>query len=143
MNASRPFAVDVRELGLRDGLQIEGPVSTEQKVWFLESILATGVRRVEATAFVSPSGVPSMADAGRIAEHVAELASKYPDVNFSALVTNIRGAERATSLGICNLEFIVSASEGPSRANSGRSTAQAVDAVPEIAALVHSVGRSR
>ena len=60
MNASRLIAVGrprgwgnlvIRTatlVGLRDGLQIEGPVSTEQKVRFLESILTTGVPRVRA-----------------------------------------------------------------------------------------------
>ena len=72
-----------------------------------------------------------MADAGRIAEHVAELASKYPHVNFSALVANVRGAQRATSSRIRNLDYVVSMSEGHSRANSGRAAAQAVDAVHE------------
>ena len=50
---------------LRDGLQIEKPITLEAKIALLEAIVATGVREVEATAFVSPSKVPALADAVR------------------------------------------------------------------------------
>jgi hydroxymethylglutaryl-CoA lyase len=58
-----PAAVDIREVGPRDGLQIEAPISTEAKLSLLRALVATGVRRIEATAFVSPRAVPALADA--------------------------------------------------------------------------------
>ena len=65
-----PSHVDIREVGPRDGLQIEAPISTAGKIRLLQALVATGVRRIEATAFVSPRAVPAMADAERIAEYV-------------------------------------------------------------------------
>jgi hydroxymethylglutaryl-CoA lyase len=44
--------------------------------------------------------------------------------------------------GVADLEYVVSASDGHSRANAGRSTAEAVAAVGEIAALAHGAGGS-
>ena len=63
-----PTHVDIREVSLRDGLQIEQPISLPAKVELLEAVVATGVREVEATAFVSPSKVPALADAPEFAE---------------------------------------------------------------------------
>ena len=59
--------VTIREVAMRDGLQIEDPISTDAKIELLEAIVATGVTEVEATAFVSPSKVPALADAPDIA----------------------------------------------------------------------------
>jgi hydroxymethylglutaryl-CoA lyase len=63
-------------------------------------------------------------------------------VHWSALVANPRGAVRSVDAGIADLEYVVSASDGHSRANAGRSTAEAVGAVGEIAALAHGAGGS-
>ncbi len=55
-----PGAVDVREVGMRDGLQLEAPVPLSAKLSMLEALVATGVRRIEATSFVSPKAVPAL-----------------------------------------------------------------------------------
>src|SRR3954466_5202921 len=123
-----PGSIDIREVGLRDGLQIEAPVPLAGKLAMLEAIVATGVRRVEVTSFVSPKAVPALADADEVA---AEL-HRFPGVHFSALVANTRGAVRAIDAGVPDLEYVVSASDSHSRANAGRPTAAAVAAVGEI-----------
>jgi hydroxymethylglutaryl-CoA lyase len=131
-----PAAVDVREVGPRDGLQIEAPVPLEAKVPLLEALVATGARRIEATAFVSPRAVPAMADA----ERVAEVVSRWPQVQWSALVASPNGARRATAAGLSTMEYVVSAADGHSVANSGRTTAEAVALVGEIVRLAHDAG---
>src|SRR5688500_12502148 len=133
-----PASVDVREVGMRDGLQLEAPVPLEGKLAMLEALVATGVRRIEVTSFVSPKAVPALADADQLA---AELHA-FEGVHFSALVANARGATRAVDAGVAHLEYVVSASDGHSRANAGRSTAEAVAAVGEIAGLAHGAGGS-
>ena len=133
-----PQAVDVREVGMRDGLQLEAPVPLADKLPMLEALVETGVRRIEVTSFVSPKAVPALADADALA---AEL-HRFPGVHFSALVANTRGAQRAVDAGIADLEYVVSASDSHSRANAGRPTKDAVAAVPDIAALAHGAGGS-
>ncbi|QNG36817.1 hydroxymethylglutaryl-CoA lyase [Geodermatophilaceae bacterium NBWT11] len=133
-----PQAVDVREVGMRDGLQLEAPVPLADKLAMLEALVETGVRRIEVTSFVSPKAVPALADADALA---AEL-HRFPGVHFSALVANTRGAQRAVDAGIADLEYVVSASDSHSRANAGRPTKEAVAAVPDIAALAHGAGGS-
>src|SRR5690349_18821046 len=121
---------------MRDGLQLEAPVPLEAKLEMLEALVGTGVRRIEATSFVSPRAVPALADADQVA---AELG-RWTGVAFSALVANARGAVRAVDAGVPDLEYVVSATDGHSRANAGRTTAEAVGAVGEIAGLAHRAG---
>jgi len=133
---SLPARVNVREVGPRDGLQIEPVISTERKIAMLEALVATGVSRIEATSFVSPRAVPALADA----EQVAEALQRWPQVIWSALVASSRGTARALAAGITHLEYVISAADAHSRANVGRSTGQSVDLVDEIADQVHAAG---
>ena len=126
-----PSHVDIREVALRDGLQIEAPIPLSDKVKMLEAIVATGVKEVEATAFVSPTKVPALADAAELA---AELAN-FDGVEFSALVASPNGAKRAIAAGLRSIEYVVSAADGHSRANVGRSTAEAVAQIGDIIAI--------
>ncbi|MCX2715495.1 hydroxymethylglutaryl-CoA lyase [Mycolicibacterium sp. J2] len=128
-----PNKVDIREVCLRDGLQIEKPIPLAAKVALLEAIVASGVREVEATAFVSPSKVPALADAAELA---AELY-RFPDVEFSALVASANGAKRAIASGLRSIEYVVSASDAHSRANVGRDTAEATTAIADVARIAH------
>ncbi len=130
---SLPHAVDLREVGLRDGLQLEAPIPLEAKLEILEAVAATGVRRVEVTSFVSPKAVPALADAEQL---VAEL-DRWPDLHFSALVAGFGGARRAVAAGMANLEYVISASDEHSLANARRTSDEAVAAVADIAGLAH------
>jgi hydroxymethylglutaryl-CoA lyase len=131
-----PDAVNIREVGPRDGLQIEQPISTEKKIAMLKAIVATGVRRIEATSFVSPRAVPALADA----EEVAETLGRWPQVTWSALVASPRGTARALRAGVTHLEYVVSAADAHSRANVGRSTEDSISLVNEVAEQVHAAG---
>jgi hydroxymethylglutaryl-CoA lyase len=131
-----PATVDIREVGPRDGLQIETPISTDEKIRLLRALVATGVRRIEATAFVSPRAVPAMADAERIAEFVLSIQG----VDWSGLVASPNGAKRAIGSGLRTIEYVVSAADGHSQANARRSTQEALDAVAEVGRIVHDAG---
>ena len=133
-----PEHVTIREVALRDGLQIETPIPLAAKLELLAAIAATGVREVEATAFVSPSKVPALADAP---EFSAQLGA-YPDIEFSALVASPNGARRAIAAGLHSLEYVVSAADGHSNANVGRSSAEATAQIAEIVAIAHDAGVS-
>ena len=128
--------VTIREVSLRDGLQIEAPIPLSAKLELLEAVVATGVREVEATAFVSPSKVPALADAPELA---AEL-KRFDSVEFSALVASPNGAKRAIAAGLDSIEYVVSAADGHSRANVGRGTAEATAAIADVARIAHDSG---
>jgi len=128
--------VDIREVGPRDGLQIEEPIPTEAKLEFIDALVATGVRQIEVTSFVSPRAIPALADA----EDVAAQLNRWPDITFSALVAGLGGVRRALIAGVTRLEYVVSASDGHSRANVGRDSVESVALIAPIAEQVHRAG---
>jgi hydroxymethylglutaryl-CoA lyase len=104
-------------------------------------VAATGVREMEATAFVSPSKVPALADAAELAAELHQYRDSH-GIEFSALVASPNGAKRAIGAGLGSIEYVVSAADGHSRSNVGRSTAEATELIPEIVGIAHDSGAS-
>lgn len=127
--------VSIREVGPRDGLQIEAPIPTEAKLELIDALARTGVPRIEVASFVSPKAIPALADAEKIAEQLY----RWPDVQFSALVAGMGGVHRALDAGVNRIEFVVSASDGHSKANVGRGSDESVALVERVVELVHAV----
>jgi hydroxymethylglutaryl-CoA lyase len=99
--------VIVREMGLRDGLQmISTFVPTEAKLAWIRAELEAGVREIEVTSFVPPKLIPQFADA----EEVTTRSMQLDGLTVMALVPNLRGAERAFALGVPVVDFVVSVS---------------------------------
>jgi hydroxymethylglutaryl-CoA lyase len=136
-----PTHVNIRDVSLRDGLQIEDPIPLTAKLELLAAVAATGVREMEATAFVSPSKVPALADAAELAAELHQCRASH-GIEFSALVASPNGAKRAIAAGLGSIEYVVSAADGHSHANVGRSTAEANAQIPEIVAIAHDSGAS-
>ncbi len=131
-----PERLSLREVGPRDGLQNEDPVPTAGKVALIESLGRTGVSRIEAVSFVHPKAIPQMADAAEVWAAVRPT----PDVRYSALVPNLKGAERALAAGFREIEVVVSASDTHNRKNLNRSTEESLDDIAAILDLVHGDG---
>jgi hydroxymethylglutaryl-CoA lyase len=133
-----PASISLREVGPRDGLQNEDPVPTQAKVDLLDALSTTGVRRIEAVSFVSPKAIPQMADA----EDVWSKIARNDDVRYSALVPNLRGAQRALGAGFREIEVVVSASDTHNRKNINRSTDESLDEIAELLVTAHDAGAS-
>ncbi|SDS10876.1 hydroxymethylglutaryl-CoA lyase [Jiangella sp. DSM 45060] len=131
-----PSSVSVREVGPRDGLQNEDPVPADAKVELIDALGRTGLRRIEAVSFVHPKAIPQMADADEVWSRVR----RSPDIRYSALVPNVRGAERALAAGFTELEVVVSASDTHNRRNINRTTEESLADLPALSSLVHSAG---
>jgi hydroxymethylglutaryl-CoA lyase len=122
----------IQEVGPRDGLQIEAKfVVTDAKIAMIEAIAATGVRRIEVTSFVSPKAVPSLRDASEVFAGIR----KRPGTVYSALVANLRGAERAIAAKADELNFVMSASETHNVANVGMTPSQSLTVLAEVVRL--------
>lgn len=123
--------VTIREVGPRDGLQVEAPVAPEGRIRLLEALAAAGIREVEAVSFVSPRAVPAMDGAARV------LAGfRQPGVTRWALVPNVRGAQMALDAGADALSVTASASEAYSQRNVRMSIDEAVAEAGAIAGVV-------
>jgi hydroxymethylglutaryl-CoA lyase len=131
-----PTSVEIREVGPRDGLQLEAPLSLQQKIQFIDHLVKTGVKRIEVTSFVSPEAVPALADASEV---VREL-HRWPEIEFCALVAGYGGAKRALAAGIKRIEYVISASESHAKANAGKSVMESIEAGEAIIDLVKKSG---
>ena len=121
----------LREVGLRDGLQIAGSLpSTEAKIAWLEAEHAAGVRHFEVGSFLPARRFPQFADIDAMITASARL-----DAHSAALTLNERGAEAAMQTAIRELVCVVSATEEHSQANMRRSRDAAVDLVGKVTAM--------
>jgi hydroxymethylglutaryl-CoA lyase len=132
-----PAAVEIREVGPRDGLQNEAPIPVDERVRLIDALSTTGLRRIEAASFVKAEAIPPMAGA----EDVMARIERRSGVVYSALVPNVRGAERALAAGADELEVVVSASETHNQKNVRRAVADSIKGASELAALAHDAGR--
>jgi hydroxymethylglutaryl-CoA lyase len=121
----------IREVGPRDGLQmVKTIVSTARKLSWCRRAAEAGVREIEVTSFVPPSVVPQFADAEEVARGAVEIGT----FRASALVPNLRGAERAFALDLPLVNYVLSASEEHNRANVRRSTEESIQDFARIVA---------
>jgi hydroxymethylglutaryl-CoA lyase len=124
--------VTLREVGLRDGLQLVGtfPDSLAKREW-LKREHAAGVRHFEIGSFLSPSRFPQFADIEEMIDAVGALDGAYS----AALAMNERGAERAVGSDVDEIVCVVSATEDHSQANMRRSRADAIALAARVAAM--------
>ena len=116
--------VRIVEVGPRDGLQNEkASISTETKLELIERLVASGLRDIEATAFVSPKWVPQMSD------HVEVMRGLKHGrgVNYPVLTPNLKGFEAAVAAGATEVAVFAAASEAFSRKNINCSIAESID----------------
>jgi hydroxymethylglutaryl-CoA lyase len=131
-------SVSIREVAPRDGLQNEEPIPTDAKIRLIDALSGTGVRRIEAVSFVHPKAIPQMADADAVWAGI----TRNPDIRYSALIPNTRGAQRALAAGFAEIEVVVSASDTHNRRNLNRSTDDSLDDITTLIELIHGAGKT-
>jgi len=132
-----PSAVRIREVGPRDGIQSEkAHVATEDKIRLLDALGETGLRYIEAVSFVSPKAIPQMADAREVWQGM----TRNPDVFYSALVPNRKGAEIAAEVGVDGMQVFIAASESYNLKNVRRSVKDSIANVADVVAVGRAGG---
>ena len=124
-----PDEVEVREVGPRDGLQIEDPLAVDERIRLIDALSRTGLRAIEVGSFVHPVAVPSMANTDQVLAGI----ERVPGVRYRVLVPNLRGAEAAIAAGADEIEVVVSVSTTHNGKNLKMSTQ---DSVAQIALIV-------
>ncbi|HEV8550514.1 MAG TPA: hydroxymethylglutaryl-CoA lyase [Polyangiaceae bacterium] len=133
-----PKTVSVYEVSPRDGLQNEAaPVPLVGKLKMIRALVASGLKRVELTSFVSPRWVPQLADAEEL---VRTLTPEAGDVTFSALVPNATGLERALRVGLKEIAVFLSASETHNRKNTNKSIERSLETFAEVVPPARAAG---
>jgi hydroxymethylglutaryl-CoA lyase len=114
-----PSSVTITEVGPRDGFQnVKTFIPTADKIAIIEGLIAAGLKKFELTSFVSPKAIPQLADAAAVCQTIL---AKYGDqIQGSALVPNLRGAQSAWDAGIREVACVISVSPSHNRANINR-----------------------
>jgi hydroxymethylglutaryl-CoA lyase len=124
-----PAEVTIYEVGPRDGLQNEARnVPTAEKIRFIDALVASGLRAIEITSFVSPKWIPQLADGAEVARGVA----RPPGVRMSALVPNRRGLDTALAAGMKEIAVFMSVSETHNKKNVNKTVVETLAAFEEV-----------
>jgi len=94
------------------------------------------VREIEVSSFVPPKLLPQLADAEAVVRHALTL----PGLTVSALIPNLRGAERGLALGVHEMNFVLSVSEGHNLSNVRRATGESIEDFRRVVALCREQG---
>ena len=127
--------ITLREVGLRDGLQIHSSfMPTADKLAWIAAEAASGMGEIEVTSYVPPKLIPQFADA----QEVTLGALHIPNLVVAALIPNMRGAQRGIELGVHKLNFVMSVSETHNMKNVRRPPEESVVDFRAIVELVKS-----
>ncbi len=117
------------EVALRDGFQIEPNfIPTDTKVALVDALSECGYAKIEVTSFTSPKAIPMLRDA----EEVMGRIRRVPGVEYSVLVPNLRGAERALEARADEMNLVMSMSETHNLANLRMPMANSFAALKEV-----------
>ena len=129
--------IHMQEVGTRDGLQVEERfVETTEKIALVDALSDAGLVKIEVTSFVSPKAIPQLRDA----EIVLREIRRMPGVVYSALVPNLRGAERAIESKADELNLVMSASASHNLANLRMTQPQSYATLTAVAQLAKRAG---
>ena len=130
--------IQVREVGLRDGLQLIGtllPTKIKQD-WFAKQIDA-GFQEVEISSIVPKKLLPQFSDA----EDMINYANQFSNCSNCVLVPNSKGAQLAFKAKAKKLIFVLSASEAHNLANVRMTIQKSVNELKEIISLKKAMAK--
>ena len=107
-------SIQIREVGLRDGLQLsKTKLSSEIKIKWCSLQSKAGFKEIEVASFVPPSILPQFSDASKMVCETNKINNLIPSV----LVPNLKGALIALDNNSKKINFVLSASEMHNRSN--------------------------
>jgi hydroxymethylglutaryl-CoA lyase len=123
--------IKIMEVGPRDGLQNEKCfVPTTRKIEFIEGLVSAGLKRIEATAFVSKRWIPPLADH----DELAAALPRHDGISYAALVPNLKGYEQAKKFKFNEVSLILAATQSHNQKNLNATTEQAFERYEQVIA---------
>ena len=127
--------VEIMEVGLRDGLQnVDQHISVDDRLTIIDGLIDSGIKNIQVASFVNPKKVPQMA----IAEDLAKRIDRKKGVEFSGLVFNQKGVERALNCGLNKIETSISISEIYSQKNLAMDISKSLKNLKYIVSMAKS-----
>ncbi|MDB5037181.1 MAG: Hydroxymethylglutaryl-CoA lyase [Bacteriovoracaceae bacterium] len=120
--------VKIVEVGPRDGLQNEmKTLSVTDRVEFIQRLVKSGLKFVEGGSFVSPKAIPQMMDSEGVWEGIKNLKE-----DFSFLVPNERGLERAIFAKVKSISVFTATSNEFNQKNIGMSVKESLTVIKDL-----------
>jgi hydroxymethylglutaryl-CoA lyase len=133
-NAAR---LHINEVATRDGFQMESRfIPTDDKVALIDRLSGLGYAKIEVTSFTSAKAIPALRDGEEVMHRIA----RRPGVVYTALVPNVRGAQRALESRIDEFNIVMSVSEMHNLANLRMTRDQSFAQLAEVIALAKQAG---
>lgn len=108
MKPANNRAIKINEVATRDGLQNEDRfIETADKIALIDALSLSGYAKIEVTSFTSPKAIPALRDA----EAVMKQIRRHPELIYTALVPNLRGAERALESYVDEFNVVMSVTD--------------------------------
>jgi len=127
----------IQEVSTRDGFQIEADfVPTEAKIALIDRLSQTGLAKIEVTSFTSPKAIPNLRDA----EDVMRGIRRAEGVEYTVLVPNAKGCERALACEVDEINLVMSASDTHGLANLRMTPEQSLVQFREIIEVTRGNG---
>jgi len=122
----------------RDAWQgLKGQIPTDLKVNYLQALISTGFKHIDAVSFVSPNAVPQMADS----EDVLKQLDPPADVEIIGIVVNEKGAQRAVKTDkVRTLGFPYSISPTFLQNNQRQTLEDAIEELEKIEKTAYEAG---
>ena len=137
MNTGNGTRLFINEVATRDGFQMESRfIPTDDKVALVDRLSALGYAKIEVTSFTSAQAIPALRDGEEVMHRIA----RRPGVVYTALVPNMRGAERALESRTDEFNIVMSVSETHNLANLRMTREQSFAQLTEVVALAQCGG---
>ena len=137
MKAGNGKRLFVNEVATRDGFQMEARfIPTDDKIALIDRLGTLGYAKIEVTSFTSAKAIPALRDG----EEVMQRIVRQPGVVYTALVPNLRGAERALESRIGEFNIVMSVSETHNLGNLRMTREQSFAQLAEVIALARQAG---
>ena len=135
--SQHPQRLYIHEVATRDGFQNEAAfVDTDDKIAVVDALSACGYAKIEVTSFTSPKAIPALRDAEAVMHGIV----RAPGVVYTVLVPNVRGAQRALSCGVDEVNLVMSMSESHNRANLRMTREQSFAQLREVIDAMRGTG---
>ena len=124
----------IQEVVTRDGFQAESSfIPSADKIALINHLSQAGYAKIEVTSFTSPKAIPMLADA----QEVMRKIDRVPGVEYTVLIPNLKGAERALEVGVDEFNLVMSVSEIHNQSNLRMTRADSATALGDVIRLAH------
>ena len=135
-----PAKVNIVEVGPRDGLQNEKKsLSLEDKLTYIELLVKSGLKTIEAASFVRADKIPQMADAVELFTKLRG-SSGFHELNFPCLVPNVVGYENAKACGVEEISLFSATSDAFTKKNINCTVNESFKRMSEVVSLAKKDG---